>query len=155
MFNGGAADRKKEDRRPFDDYVRKPFDDYVRDFRFQHDLIDRKITWLLTSQTILFAALGLTIDAPVLDLVRVIGWLGLAICIAVAIGLVGNIMAKIFVYRDYRERLTGVERVRFGVRGWTTCFGIATDVLIPAAFIGAWISVLRNAEAIVKAANGA
>jgi hypothetical protein len=144
MFNGGAAHQNDEDR--------KPFDDYVRDFRFQHDLIDRKITWLLTSQTILFAALGLTTAAPVLDLVHVIGLLGLAICIAVVIGLVGNIVAKYCVYRDYRERL---ESVRFGVRGWTTWFGIATDVLIPAAFIGAWIFVLRNAEDIVNAANGA
>jgi hypothetical protein len=132
-------------------------------------LIDRKITWLLTSQTILFAALGLTLQAPVLELVRIIAGVGLAICIIIVIGLVGNILAKWFVHSDYegfvkeafvdeRKPPWGVREtksVEFGVRTFTTWMGVSVDLAIPLAFIISWLFVLVLSADIVGAATTA
>ena len=36
------------------------YQEYWKRLTFEHDLINRRITWLLSSQTILFAAYGIT-----------------------------------------------------------------------------------------------
>ena len=42
---------------------RSSWDDYNRKQEFEHDLINRKTTWSLTTQGILFAAYGVTFSA--------------------------------------------------------------------------------------------
>jgi hypothetical protein len=126
-------------------------------------LIDRKITWLLTSQTILFASLGLSLQAPSLKLVQIMAWVGLVICLIIGLGLAGNIMAKWFVYSDYRTFVTGAQdmpwgvrgtkRVEFGVRTFTTWLGVFADVAIPLTFAIAWVFVLVLSADIVEAAG--
>src|SRR5947207_736550 len=127
---------------------RTKFEDYIHGYEHEHELIDRKETWLLTSQTILFAALGLTLQAPTGILIQVIAWVGLALCVAIFIGLIGNILAKWFLYSDYKNAgrsadgakektrwgTRGTSEVEFGVRTHLTMLGILTDILIPAAF---------------------
>lgn len=147
-----------------DDY-RQQFEDHRSGLEFEHDLINRKLTWLLTSQTILFAALGLTLQAPSVTLVRIVGGVGLAICSFISIGLVGNVIAKVLVHNDYskvephtgseqavRWGLRGTGKVEFGVRTWTTWLGLLADFGIPLTFLAAWICVLVLANDIVDAA---
>lgn len=66
--------------------MRVMFDDHHARQEFEHQLIDRKTTWLLASQALLFAAYGVTYDAsgadgtpPVEDFRRWIARSGLAI----------------------------------------------------------------------------
>jgi hypothetical protein len=153
---------------------RRTFEDHVDGLKFEHELIDRKITWLLTSQTVLFAALGLSLGNPVLDLVRVMAGVGIASCAIIGVGLVGNVVAKWLVHRDYRDFLKTFEgsgtsftelwprpwgvrgrksRVEFGVRSTTTFLGILADLAIPLAFAVAWIYIFSNAASIVSSAR--
>ncbi|WP_133251942.1 hypothetical protein [Actinomycetospora cinnamomea] len=99
--------------------------DYSKALEFEHDLINRKITWLLTSQTILFAALGLTLQALVLRMVDIIAYVGLALCSIGLLGLVGNFRAKRFVHSDYKaSRILGStgERLRGREPGERICW---------------------------------
>jgi hypothetical protein len=57
---------------------RLAYEDHRDALQFEHELINRKVTWLLTSQTLLFAALGLTLDAASIALLRIIAGVGLA-----------------------------------------------------------------------------
>lgn len=142
---------------------RKVYEDHVKGLEFEHQLIDRKITWLLTSQTILFASLGLTLQAPALKLVRIMAGVGLVICFIIGIGLVGNITAKWFVYSDYKKFVVdarkvpwgvrGTKRVEFGVRTYTTWLGVFADLAIPLTFAIAWLLVLVLSADIVEAAE--
>ena len=146
---------------------RKLFEDQVKGLEFEHELINRKITWLLTSQSLLFAALGLTLASSSLEIVRIIASLGLAVCVVVAIALAGNIAAKRFVHLDYKRReqslgspeprwgVRGNGEIEFGVRSFTTWLGIAADLAVPLVFAGAWIAVLILAGDIVDAGENA
>jgi hypothetical protein len=151
-----------------DDY-RRVFDDYVEGLEFEHELINRKITWLLTSQTILFAALGLTLRTPTLTFVQVIAVVGLVIGIIVGAGLAGNFRAKWLVYSDFKafnEELPGepqprwgvrrgTNRVEWGVRTPVTVWGMIVDLLIPIMFVAAWVFVFSQSDEIVEAARSA
>jgi hypothetical protein len=150
---------------------RRIFDDYVRGIDYQHDLIDRKITWLLTSQTILFAALAFTAaDTSSTKLVYVIASTGLAICVTTFVGVFTNGLAKRRVYEDYRDyeaeicreikrianrdksagwRVPVTSALEFGVRTRLTKIGIRVNELIPIIFAGAWISVITLAGDII------
>jgi hypothetical protein len=104
------------------DEYRRIFDDYVEGLEFEHELINRKITWLLTSQTILFAALGLTLRTPSLKFVQVIAAVGLLISIIVGAGLAGNFRAKWLVHSDFQglqRRTTWRAATAMGVRKGT------------------------------------
>ena len=152
---------------------RTKFEDYIHGYEHEHELIDRKETWLLTSQTILFAALGLTLQAktPAVKLILVIAGVGLFLCVAITLGLVGNVSAKRCLYSDYKHFVNSTDsastkipkipsstktpwgkreagEVEFGVRTPLTVLGIITDFLIPLAFAGAWSYVLFYAAHI-------
>ena len=151
---------------PQDCHCRKVYEDYRHSFEHEHQLIDRKITWLLTSQTILFAALGFSLRTPSLMLVGIMALVGLAICFSIGVGLVGNIRAKRFVHSDYDKFLaamqhcewgvsTETEKLEFGVRTETTNLGIFADRAIPVAFAIAWLAVLIWSADIIEAAEAA
>lgn len=130
-------------------------------------MINRKITWLLTSQTILFAALGLTLRTPSLQFVQIIAAVGLFISITIGAGLVSNLRAKWLVYTDFNafnEELPGkphprwgvrkgTNRVEWGVRTSVTVWGVIADLSIPIIFVAAWVFVLSQSDEIVEAAK--
>jgi hypothetical protein len=146
------------------DDCRREYEDYRNRFDNEHNLIDRKITWLLTSQALLFAALGFSLRGPSLALVRIMAGVGLAICLGISVGLIGNIGAKWCVFSDYRQFVEGrpdckwgvrpgTNTVEFGVRTLTTWLGIIADIVVPLTFALAWLLVLVLSSNIVEAAE--
>jgi hypothetical protein len=114
--------------------------------RFEHELINRRLTWLLSSQSILFAAYGValrtggpgTSASEIVDLfLRVTAITGTVIAILILIGVVAGILAKRTVWKDSKEK-------QFGVRTWITYLGLVPDVLLPIVFAVAWISILSS-----------
>src|SRR4051794_6879571 len=73
--------------------------------RFQHELIDRKTTWWLTSQTILFAAYGVTLRSDTgpedQKFRQVVAVAGLASAIVTLIGVSALIRSKLLSWRFY------------------------------------------------------
>jgi len=90
--------------------------------KFEHELIDRKLRWLLTSQTILFAALALVFNKGKpgdMDndgktfLTILLCILGLLTSTLTAIGVISAVIGK---YRSYGDERKKDHRVQWGVR---------------------------------------
>ena len=114
---------------------------YFEKLKFEHELLNRRITWLLTSQTILFAAYGLA-DKHLdnyQDFAKVIPCLGLILSIAILIGIVAAICAKTFTWLDHKD-----EHPEFGVRTWITVIGLAPDLFLPILFSYGWLKLGVN-----------
>ena len=67
----------------------------------EDDLIDRRVNWLLTSQAILFAAVGLSGNDTAGIVLSVVPWVGF--CSSLAIGV--TVWAASFSFTQYRNRL--------------------------------------------------
>lgn len=127
---------------------------------FEHDLINRRLTWLLTSQSILFAALALAFgknDAEyhMETFMFVLPLLGIVISAFTFWGVLMGVIAK---HTNWKDELKAQQKPRvkveqngekfeedpidWGVRAWITRGAITTDLVIPLAFLGAWICVL-------------
>lgn len=117
--------------------------------RFEHELINRRLTWLLSSQSILFAAYGVaaglsaaqTDTAAQSDIagffLNVTAITGAFISGLILIGVIAGILAKRTVWKDSQQK-------EFGVRTWTTYLGLVPDTLLPIVFGVAWIFILAN-----------
>ena len=93
---------------------------------FEHQLLDRYLTWLLTSESVLFAAYGLTFpkDATLGNPAffrQVTAGSGLAIAIAILVGITAGILAKFTIGHDAKMQ-------QVGVRTWITVMALVADV---------------------------
>jgi hypothetical protein len=142
---------------------RDVWDDWNHRQEFEHILINRKTSWLLTTQTILFAAYGLTLGSNAVDksvakniyeFRKVVASAGFAVAAVTLVGIVGLIISKFISFREYSEfyelpyptlDLPGPLRGRklqWGVRTHNTWLTLAPDVLLPIIFAGAWLYLL-------------
>ncbi len=134
--------------------LRDIWDDYNHRQEFEHELLDRKTTWLLTSQTILFAAYGVTFGASqrthgLGDFRRVVAWAGLITSVVVFLGILALVRAKYLSWRAYRAyyeqprtpdppKPIGSGNLQWGVHSWTTVLALTPDCVIPLVFARAW-----------------
>jgi hypothetical protein len=128
---------------------------------FEHDLINRKTSWWMTGQTILFTAYGLTLGSDFAgenkEFRRVVALSGLAIAIVTLIGVLGLINSKVMSWWQYRkfyrhQSLIGLRLPRplderkhqWGVRTWNTPITLLPDFAFPIIFALAWFALLRR-----------
>jgi hypothetical protein len=91
--------------------MRDIWHDYNHRQEFEHTLLDRKTTWLLATQAILFTAYGITFSKSAaaefpteIDEFRtVVAYLGMWIAGSVLIGLVFLVRSKRVSWREYRD----------------------------------------------------
>jgi hypothetical protein len=132
--------------------------------KFEHELIDRKTDWLLTTEGLLFAAYGFSSRAleSTDDFRSAVAGAGLAIAAITLIGVAALMNSKRISWRDYQRfyqekrggklppplphrRRWGDGRDRplaWGVRTTNTILALAPDLAIPAVFIVAWSYLL-------------
>lgn len=121
--------------------------EYLRRLEFEHELIGRRIGWLLTSQGLLLAAYGVTLDncsAAALELQWWIKMVGFLVSIAVLFGVVAGVLAKWQTYQDFR----GPQRPPGGWPPWgvstpATWIGLIPDFALPVIFAVVWCRLLR------------
>jgi hypothetical protein len=137
--------------------------DHERRQEFEHQLIDRKTTWLLTAQTILFAAYGVTFRVgstaeEVREFRTVVSFVGIAIAAAVLIGVMALVNSKRFAWKDYQKYFEDPRAafdearvplpkplkapLQWGVRTPNTVIALAPDLFLPIAIILAWASLM-------------
>lgn len=113
----------------------------------EHELINRKLTWLLSSQSILFAALAFVLGKDMEPGVEqaqknlffnIVSLMGMVISCLILIGVSMAVAAKVVSWKDFNRPRPIPERTPLGVRNWITIFALAPDVFMPIAFIGAW-----------------
>src|SRR5205809_5789770 len=113
--------------------------EYHRRLGFEHELIGRRIGWLLTSQSILFTAYGLTLDKQghAADLYRLwIPRLGPLLAFAVLCGVIAAALAK---YRTWRDFQKDNPSAFWGVRTYITIIGLIPDFALPLIFASIWM----------------
>ena len=118
-------------------------DDYSARLRFEHELISRRVGWLLTSQGLLFAAYGVTLgkqEPAALQFRMTLPVLGTALALAVLCGVLASFFAKLRTWQDFRR--SGHPNEPFWVRTWITYLGFVPDFVLPLAFAAAWLVVL-------------
>jgi hypothetical protein len=146
--------------------MRDIWSDHASRQAFEHELVDRKTTWLLTTQGLLFTAYGVTFqaagriaDAHLLNQFRdVVAAAGFALAIVVLFGVMALLNSKRLAWKEYRTffsdpqwwlpRKLGPPRpldskpLQWGVHTWNSLFTMLPDVLIPGLFIGTWAALL-------------
>jgi len=119
---------------------------YQQGLTSEHELLNRRLTWLLSSQTILFAALAFamgnqtTLDRRHEFFFLVVSILGIAISLCILFGIWQGIRAKRQLWKDYKTHTEPKEEL--GVRTEITNKALVPDVLLPVFFTLAWISLL-------------
>lgn len=121
---------------------------YKNRLSFEHELINRRLTWLLTSQSILFAALGLVYGSqdPVSlnTLKQAICLLGFLISTFIWIGVSMGISAKYLVWKDFNKGKDKSDQVPWGVRTPITTTALVPDFFMPPTFATTWLYLLVN-----------
>ena len=120
---------------------------YEEWLKFEHELINRRVTWLLTSQTILFAGYAVALKEHSRWLLGIVACTGALIAILVWIGILAGFTAKVFTWLDFK-RTTGTNddkvnaNAQLGVRTWITCLAFIPEALMPLVFTVAWAILL-------------
>ena len=119
-------------------------EDFYELTHHEDELINQRLTWLLTSQALLFAGYAVLVTkdkekdkglmAPE-QFQAVLDWLprlGMTISALILIGIIGAIIASLMLVKRY-------ERPHPGVSWVTTIFGWIPAVLFPIVFIVVWL----------------
>ncbi len=120
----------------------------------EDELIDRRVNWLLASQSILFAAVGLSGNEMAGIVLSVVPWVGL--CSSFAIGV--TIWAALLSFTRYRNKLKELCPPRndpeqyfpqLHRKEWIIMLGLLPSSIVPLMFSAAWIAVIimKNAPA--------
>lgn len=113
--------------------------EYAERLKFEHELINRRVTWLLTSQTILFAAYGVALDKGATAFLKTVAITGAAVAVLVLFGVLASFTAKYCTWRDFRS--SGHATEPFWVRTWITYVGSIPEFTLPLVFATAWASL--------------
>ncbi len=129
---------------------------YCRQIDKEDDLVDKRINWLFMSQSLLFAALGLSssIDSGEL-LSRVIPWVGfwssLAITFTICSASMGLMRYRWLLGRAWKD-LTKDEQIKYN-KGYfpqlrrsniIISFGLIPGMLIPVVFCFGWYRLISS-----------
>jgi hypothetical protein len=123
----------------------------------EHDLINRKTTWGLTGQTILFAAYGVTLgtlgsgsSGKANHFREAVAVAGLLIAVTTFCGVLAIINSKRLSWKQYKEYYKknalpvplDKKPLQWGVNTPNTYLTLAPDALLPLIFGGAWLFLL-------------
>ncbi len=119
---------------------------YLSRFLNEDTLINQRLTWLLASQALLFAAYG-TLTTKAMDSCRekadyllsvatTISWVGPLLAAAILIGIAAALRAQ---YILHIKRVPPSDQM--GVSTLTTRAGWAVAVFVPCIFLGTWLFI--------------
>ena len=123
------------------------YDRYCHDIDKEDDLIDQRVRWLLMSQSILFAAVGVSDESTAGITLRVVPFVG----IFCSLGILSSLLAALLSLDRYRKALLRncprsededccypqLHRKEGIIR-----LGLASPIVLPIVFCAAWIAVL-------------
>jgi hypothetical protein len=142
--------------------MRDIWGDFNHRQEFEHELINRKTTWLLSTQSILFAAFGVTLrggegSVPRItdDFRTLVSIAGLSIAALTMVGVLCVIRSKWISWRTYagfyaRAASPGTPppfnrtNIQWGVMTRNTWLTLAPDGLLPVVFIVVWSILLAT-----------
>jgi hypothetical protein len=108
----------------------------IETVRHEENLINSRLTWMLTFQGFLFAAESLAANHAAI--LRVVPWVGMAVASLSFLGVAaayGTIDVK-------RRELAGA---KYGGTSWRKVFGRTNSLGIPIAVVAAWVALAASA----------
>ena len=128
-------------------------DAYDRLGHHEDDLVNHRLTWLLLSQTVLFAGFGQIVVAEKIPeaskqaILTAIILVGGGSSVLIWLGVLGAVLAGLYLWKDTndhaRKQKTG-EQIRLGVRWWTTWLGWTPPLTLPILFVCVWAFLWQN-----------
>jgi hypothetical protein len=120
--------------------------EYLRRLGFEHELIERRIGWLLASQSLLLTGYALALgksDDAAQSYRHWVSFIGPLLAIAVWCGVLAAILAKYRTWRDYQK---GDPTATWGVRTSITLLGLVPDFFLPLIFTFVWVMLSRSSR---------
>jgi len=127
-------------------------DEYIRRINYENDFMNQRLTWLLTSQGLLFASYGVVLNAKLREQVKeriALTAITLGACSALLIWL-GLIAALASISQLSKES----GQKDFVAWQWTNILGWSVPFLLPLLFIGSWLSLPRTGLAATDQTSG-
>ena len=123
------------------------YDRYCRQIDKEDELVNLRINWLLSSQALLFAAIGLASDGMSNVVRQVIPWVGLGSSLAIGV----SVWAAVRSLNRYREILLEKLQPEMDLlwhypqlhrEHWNLTLGNFSAKAVPLLFCVAWIAVM-------------
>ena len=124
------------------------YDRYCRQLDKEDQLINERINWLLVSQSLLFAAVGLSSEGVTSIILKAVPWVGLFSSVGIGI----SVLAAVLSLKKYRKTLLDkvccpssnpdecypqLHRSKFNI-----ALGLVSPIVLPLVFCVAWIYVI-------------
>ncbi len=112
-------------------------DEYIRRINYENDFLNQRLTWLLTSQGLLFASYGVVLNAKASEQVkervaRTAITLGACSALLIWLGLIAAIASIGQLSKESGQKDLVVWQ-------WTNILGWSVPLLLPLLFIGSWL----------------
>jgi hypothetical protein len=117
--------------------------EYMDRLKFEHELINRRVTWLLSSQSLLLAAYAFALGKGHRLFLMTLAATGIAIALCVLVGILASFTAKRVTWRHFVG--LGNRGEPFWANEWITYVGFMPDVALPIVFAIAWRTLFRHA----------
>lgn len=145
----GGADLEREKLQLERDKFEFEKEKFARTRWWQEDsLVNNRLTWLLTSQGLLFAGYGVAAKEPALaNATAAIPLAGLAVCVVLAVAIQAAWRAQFVLEEDYKRG-----KIQLGVHARTTFWGRFPGYALPAIFILAWGWIRSGADVLIALA---
>ena len=107
-------------------------------------LINHRITWLIASQSILFAGYAILVSSSkfesqlIQDITQVFVFVGKSTALLIFVGIVAACLAVFFIWND-----SHVQDPKRGLRICTTVAGLSPAVALPIVFFFAWMQISK------------
>lgn len=114
--------------------------------RHEETLINSRLTWLLTFQGFLFAAVALLADNSINPklyraLLEIFPSVGAFVAILTFLGVLAAYIAMGQARNPYQEVLETNKKLRFGGTNWAKWLGRANSLGIPIVVLSAWVAL--------------
>ena len=119
--------------------------DYHQWMQFEHELINNRITWLLTSQSLLFTAFALATAKGIKEmhfLLKTMSTVGILLSIVILVGICGSYIAKFTLRKKYGTEINN-PKIPVGVSTPATMVTMITELLLPLLFATAWLCIFN------------
>ena len=120
---------------------------YDEHCKFEDQLIANRLSWLLTSQSILFAGYGVILRGDItrtyqVSASRIFFIVGLTVSLLIFVGILAAVLANLHHKRDLHKEFPD-KKIHLGIRAYTTVTGWSVALLLPVVFIIAWLCLPR------------
>ncbi len=106
----------------------------------EDELINHRMVWLLTSQSILFGAYALQKPSPSQSIiVQLIPWVALSLCLLIYTSIIAAVLATYCFRKEFSKEFP---HVHISGPPLTHLLGLVSPLLLPLVFIGVWVWIL-------------